>query len=120
MNKKRIILLLFLTVLIFPMLAEGKEKKVKFETEWHIPTRVPFELPFEASISEDRMLCLHFISDGTFALHVKDLNGQGVYTTTVSALSGQDVFIDLKQLPAGTYLLSLKNEYVEATGYLIL
>ena len=120
MNKKRIILLVVVTVLAFPMLAEGKGEKVKFETEWHIPTRVPLELPFEASISEDRMLCLYFISDGIFALHVKDLNGQDVYTTTGSALSGQDVFIDLKQLPSGTYLLSLKNEYLEATGYLIL
>ena len=120
MNKKRIILLVVVTVLAFPMLAEGKEKKVKFETEWHIPTRVPFELPFEASVSEDRMLCLHFISDGTFALYVKDLNGQDVYTTMVSAVSGQDVYVDLKQLPQGTYVLILKNERLEAKGYMLL
>lgn len=119
MNKKRIILLLLVALMIpFVMIAENK--RIKFKENWNIPTRVPFELPFEASIGEDRMLHLHFISDGTFALYVKDLNGQDVYTTTVSALSGQDVFIDLKQLPVGTYLLSLENEYVEATGYLIL
>lgn len=110
MNKKRIILLLVIALML-PFVILAREKRVEFDESWSVPTRAPFELPFEASISEDRMLCLHFISDGTFALHVKDLNGQDVYTTTVSALSGQDVFIDLKQLPAGTYLLSLENEY---------
>lgn len=119
MNKKRIILLL-LVVLMMPFVMIAENKKIEFKEHWNIPTRTPLELPFEASVSEDRMLCLHFISDGTFALHVKDLSGQDVYTTTVSALSGQDVFIDLKQFPAGAYLLSLENEYVEATGYLIL
>lgn len=120
MNKKQIILLLIVTVLAFPTLAKEKEKKVKFETEWHIPTRVPVELSFEASISEDRMLNLHFISDGTFTLHVKYLNGQDVYTTVVNAMSGQDVFVDLKRFPSGTYLLTLENECLEAIGYLIL
>lgn len=119
MNKKRIILLLLIALMMPFAIVIGK-KRVEFDDSWMVSTRTPLELPFEASVSEDRMLCLHFISDGTFALHVKDLSGQDVYTTTVSALSGQDVFIDLKQFPAGTYLLSLENEYVEATGYLIL
>lgn len=119
MNKKRIILLL-LVVLMMPFVMIAENKKIEFKEHWNISTRVPFELPFEASVSEDRMLCLHFISDGTFALHVKDLSGQDVYTTVVSAVSGQDVYVDLKQLPQGTYVLILKNERLEAKGYMLL
>ena len=119
MSKKRIILLL-LMVLMMPFVIFAKGKKVKFEGSWHIPTKVPLDFPFEASMNEDRMLCIHFISEGTFTLSVKDLNGRDVYVTTVTPVSGQDVFIDLKQLPSETYLLTLKNERLEATGYLIL
>lgn len=117
MNKKRIILLLLVALMIpFVMIAENK--RIKFKENWNIPTRVPFELPFEASIGEDQMLHLHFMSDGIFALNIKDLNGRDVYTVTVSAVSGQDIFIDLKQIPSGTYLLTLKNDRLEAAGYL--
>ena len=119
MNKKRNILLLLIALMMPFAIVIGK-KRVEFDDSWMVSTRTPLELPFEASVSEDRMLCLHFISDGTFALYVKDLNGQDVYTTVVSAVSCQDVYVDFKQLPKGTYVLILKNERVEAKGYMLL
>lgn len=118
MNKKRVILLLLIVTLALPEVTRAKGKGIKFDLEWRISTRVPLDFPFEASIGEDRMLHLHFMSDGIFALNIKDLNGRDVYTVTVSAVSGQDIFIDLKQIPSGTYLLTLKNDRLEAAGYL--
>lgn len=122
MNKKRIILLLLITMLVMSKVnaSNANEICIEFDVTWKFPTRAPLELPFDASMNEGRILSIHFISEGTFTLSVKDLNGRDVYVTTVTPVSGQDVFIDLKQLPSETYLLTLKNERLEATGYLIL
>lgn len=120
MNKKRIILLLLIAAFMMPVGVVAKTPNIKLRFHWKIPTRSPIETPFEVCLDDSQTLCIHFVATGTCTLTIKTLDGQDVYTTTVSALSGQDVFIDLKQLPSGTYLLSLKNEYLEATGYLIL
>lgn len=120
MNKKRMLQLLFVTLLM-PVALQAQDIYIEVEAKWHVLTRVPMETPFKVSINkEEKTLCIHFTKTDAFTLVIKGFDGQMVYTATVSALSGQDVFIDLKQLPSGTYLLSLKNEYLEAIGYLIL
>ncbi len=120
MNKKRIILLFVVALVIMPLSMMAKEKSIKIKTEYSTSTRVPLEAPFEIFIDEGKMLRIHFLTEGTFTLKVEMLDDETAYVTTVTAVSGQDVFIDLKQLPSETYLLTLKNERLEATGYLIL
>lgn len=121
MNKKRMLQLLFVT-LFMPAALQAKDIYIELEAKWNIHTRVPMETPFKVSINkEGKTLCVHFMNADAFTLAIKSLDGQMVYyTTIVNAVSGQDVFIDLKHLPSGTYLLSLENERLEATGYLIL
>lgn len=121
MNKKRIILLLLVTTLMMPIVAKSKKSNIELRLRWDIPTRSPMEIPFEIYLDDNQTLCIRSVITDIFTLAIKSLDGQMVYyTTTVNVVSGQDVFIDLKQLPSGTCLLSLENKSLEATGYLIL
>ena len=66
MNKKRIILLFVVALVIMPLSMMAKEKSIKIKTEYSTSTRVPLEAPFEIFIDEGKMLRIHFLTEGTF------------------------------------------------------
>ena len=112
-------IILFLLVSLFGATAMTQAKKglpVHLRDRWSTSTKSMHETPFQASVTDSKVLIIHFQCDAEVTLEVKGADGKTVYTDWVFSASGEDVFINLSNASTGSYKLLISGKDISLEG----